>query len=155
MSALPLDMAPIAARLKQLVPALRLVGLLAEYASIRNLSDFPAPCGYVVLGNDVGAKNSPGHAPRGQVAKVGQMLTDTFAVIIAARNYREQHSGQLVDELRTLVGATRGALLGYVPDVPGARAIELIRGGLLEYDAGVAVWQDLYQTQHSIGSTPQ
>ena len=155
MSALPLNVAPIADRLKQGVPALRLVGLLAEYASIRTLSDFPAPCGYVVLAGDAGTKNQPGHAPRGQVAKVGQVLTDTFAVIIATRNYREQQSGQLVDELRTLVGASRNALLGFVPDEPGARAIEFVRGALLEYDAGVAVWQDLYQTQHSIGSTPQ
>ena len=155
MSALPLNVAPIADRLKQGVPALRLVGLLAEYASIRTLSDFPAPCGYVVLAGDAGAKNQPGHAPRGQVAKVGQVLTDTFAVIIATRNYREQQSGQLVDELRALVGASRNALLGFVPDEPGARAIEFVRGALLEYDAGVAVWQDLYQTQHSIGSTPQ
>lgn len=155
MSAAPLNVAPIADRLKQGVPTLRLVGLLAEYASIRDLKDFPAPCGYVVLGADAGTKNAPGHAPRGQVAQVGQVLTDTFVVILAVRNYREQQGGQLIDELRALVAASRDVLLGYVPDEPGARAIELVRGALLEYDAGVAVWQDTYQTQHSIRSNPQ
>lgn len=154
MSTLPLDVAPIALRLKQQVAALREIGLLAEYSSLRTLQDFPAPCAYVVLAGDVGTRNAPGHAPRGQVAKVGQMVTDTFAVILAVRNYREQKGGQLIDELRGLVGDSRKALLGFVPDEPGARPCELIRGALLEYDAGVAVWQDLYQTQHSIGSTP-
>lgn len=148
MSAEPFDVKLIAARLRERMPTLRLVGIAADYAAVNSLQDYPAPCAYVVLGRDRGQPNQPGTAMPGEVAHVGQMMTDTFGVICVARNYREDRGGQITDDLRAIVGGTRGALLGFVPDVPGGRACQLLGGNLEDYDASTALWIDAYQTQH-------
>lgn len=144
----PFDVQLIATRLRARMPVLRLVGVAADYASVSSLQDYPAPCAYVVLGRDRGQPNQPGNAMPGQVAPVGQMMTDTFGVILVVRNYREQRGEQVTDDLRAIVGGSRGALLGFVPDVPGGRACQLLGGNLEDYDASTALWIDAYQTQH-------
>lgn len=152
MSAAPFDVRLVVARLRQKVPALRQVGIAADYAAVQRLQDYPAPCAYVVLGRDRGGAASPGNAMPGEVAHVGQMLADTFGVICVARNYREQRGEQVTDDLFAIVGATRGALVGFVPDVPGGRPCELLGGNLEDYDASTALWIDAYKTQHFIQS---
>jgi hypothetical protein len=76
----------------------------------------------------------------------------TFGTVIAVRNYREQQGAQVADELVQVLAATRAALMGFVPDVDGARACQFIRGDLQDYSAGTALWADVYETQHSIGN---
>jgi len=151
MSTAPFDVEPIKARLKALVPTLRQVGLAADFAAINSLQDFPAPCAYVILASETGISQPTGHAPRGQQVKQRQMVRVTFGVVLAVRNYREQHGGQVSEEFKTLLGASRDALMGFVPDADGARPCEFIQGDLRDYNAGCALWADVYQTQHSIG----
>lgn len=154
MSAAPFDVSLIQARLSTSVQSLRSVGLAADYAAVRNLGDFPAPCAYVVLASERGITHPPGHSPRGQQVKVRQIVRVTFGVVLAVRNYREQRGEQLADELTTMLGATRQALMGFVPDLDGARPCEFVAGDLQDYDASTALWVDVYQTQHSIGNQP-
>jgi hypothetical protein len=152
MSAAPFDARLIVTRLKAQVQQLRLVGLGADYAAIRSLADFPVPCSYVLLATENGAPQPPGHAPAGQVARVRQMVEVVFGVATAVRNYREDRGDSLADELGVVVGATRGSLIGYVPPLPGARAIQWVSGRIEDYDASTALWVDIFKTQHAIGS---
>ena len=154
MSAAPFDVSVIKARLLAQVSTLRTVGLSGDFAAVRSLADFPAPCAYVVLASERGIVKPTGHAPRGQQIKVRQVALVTFGVVLAVRNYREQRGEQLVDELATMLGATREALIGFVPDLDGARPCEFVAGDIQDYDASTALWVDVYQTQHSIGNQP-
>lgn len=153
MSAVPFDVRLIQARLQEQVPRLRLVGLGADYAAVAGLPDFPVPCSYVLLAAERGQPQPSGHAPPGQAVVMRQMTGAMFGVATAVRNYREQRGEQLADDLRTVVGEVRAALLGFVPPVRGARAIEFVSGELKDYDASTALWVDVFQTQHFIGNT--
>lgn len=150
MSAAPFDVSVIVARLKEAVPSLREVGLAADFASIQSINGFPTPCAYVLLPAEVAVPTVYGQAPRGDKLPVQQFAAVAFSVVIAARNVREQHGGQLNDELRLYLGETRKALMGFVPDVAGGRPCQFVRGDMQDYEAGVGVWADLYQTQHTI-----
>jgi hypothetical protein len=152
MSAAPFDVSSIVARLRSQAPALRQVGLAADFAALRSLQDFPAPCAYVILAAEQGLSQPQGHAPRGQQIRGRQIVKVTFGTVIAVRNYREQQGAQVADELVQVLAATRAALMGFVPDVDGARACQFIRGDLQDYSAGTALWADVYETQHSIGN---
>ena len=152
MSNAPFDVGVIVARLESAVPALRAVGRAADYAAIRALPDFPAPCAYVILAAERAVSKPTGHAPRGQQISVRQVLEVNFGVALAVRNLREQQGEQVADELATFLAATRGALMGYVPDLDGARPCEFVGGDLQDYGAGTALWVDVYSTQHSIGN---
>ncbi len=151
MSTAPFDAAPIVNRLKAEVPTLRLVGIAADYAAVNALQDFPAPCAYVIVAQERGISQPTGHAPRGQQVKQRQMVRVTFGVVVVARNYRDQRGEQVSEEFKTLLGQVRGALMGYVPDTDGARPCEFVQGDLQDYNAGTALWTDVYETQHSIG----
>jgi hypothetical protein len=155
MSATPFDVQPIIDRLQARVSVLRQVAGAADFASVSNLSDFPAPCAYVLLARELpDAPSPPGHAERGQQIPLQQRVPASFGVVVVARNYRAGRGAQMADELRTVLGQVRAALLGYVPDVAGARPCYLQRGELTRYDASTALWTDVYQTQHFIGGTP-
>ena len=154
MSTEPFDLRPIQERLRTTVPSLRSVQGAADYAAITGLRDFPVPCAYVVLAKEQGAPQPPGNAVRGQVMPVSQSVEVAFGVVLVVRNYREQRGDQVADELRQYIGLVRQALIGYVPDVQGARACQFIQGELLDYDASMALWVESYKTQHSIRSTP-
>ena len=146
MSADFFDVQLIVARLRERMPTLRLVGIAADYAAVSSLQDYPAPCAYVVLGRDRG-QPLVGQA-QAQFADVGQMMTDTFGVIFVARNYRADRGEQVTDDLSAIVTGGRRALRGFVPDLPAARACQLLGGNLEDYDASTALWIDAYQTQH-------
>lgn len=152
MSARPLDVGVIVDRLRSAVPStqLRSVGRAADYAAVRGPGDFPAPCAYVLLAAERPAAQPLGQAPRGTQVAVRQFVEATFGVVLVARNYREQGGDQVADELGALTEATRQALMGYVPDLEGARPCQLVRGDLLDYAAGVGVWADVYVTQHAV-----
>jgi hypothetical protein len=151
-STAPFDFTLIQQRLREQVPALRTVQGAADYAAVASLQDFAAPCAFVLLVSEEGEPNPPGHAMRGQVAKLSQIVVVEFGVVLAVRNYREQRGAQLADQLKQMLGDVRRALLGYVPDVNGGRACQFVKGRIQDYDAATALWVDVYQTQHSIGS---
>lgn len=155
MSAAPFDVRPVIDRLAAQVPMLRQVAGAADLAAVTSLADFPAPCAYVLLARE--QMDEPplgGHAPRGRQVAMQQRTPVSFAVVVVARNYRAQRGIAVADELGIVLGAVRDALLGYVPDVAGARPCRLQRGDLTRYDASVALWTDVWQTQHFLGVTP-
>lgn len=154
MSASPFDVRPIAARLKELVTGLRSVAFAAEYAAIGSLREFNAPCAFVLPAIEKGIPHTPGAAPRGQQVRTQQMVEVQFGVVIALRSYRALGPEDLLDEWKELLGATRNALFGFVPDVQGARPISFVSGDLLDYDNTTALWADVFSTQHAISSNP-
>jgi hypothetical protein len=152
MSATPFNVQPIIDRLHDQVPGLRHVAGAADFAAVTRLADFPAPCAYVLLAREqVDAPPKPGHAEHGQQIPLQQRAQVSFGVVVVARNYRAGRGAQVADELSAVLGQVRSALLGYVPDVAGARPCHLQRGDLTRYDASTALWTDVYQTQHFIG----
>lgn len=155
MSLQPYDTRLIQVRLRAEVQQLRLVGGRADYAAARSLKDYQAPCAYVVLAREKGARPpAPSGLPKpGAQLPVRQVVSVTFGVVVVVRNYREQYGDQISDELLEIVGAVRGALCGFVPDVPGAAPCQWIQGDIQDYSDATALWVDVYQTQHLIGST--
>lgn len=155
MSFAPFDVQPVANRIRTLVPDLRLVGLAADYAAVKSLRDFTPPSVFVVLAQEKFQENPPGHGQRGEQVKVSQRGIVAVGVVIVGRNYREQHGAQLSGAMNALIGSVRAQLSGWVPNVPGARAFQLQRGDLLQYDDATALWCDVWQTQTLIGAEAQ
>jgi len=155
MSAAPFNVQPIIDRLQTQVSALRQVSGAADFAAVTSLADFPAPCAYVLLAcEQMDEPPKTGHAERGRQMAQQQRAIVSFGVVVVARNYRAGRGAQVADELRTVLGQVRAAVMGYVPDCAGARPCRLQRGDLTRYDASTALWTDVYQTQHFIGVTP-
>ena len=152
MSFAPFDVQPLVDRLKAKASTFRLVGLAADYAAVKGLRDFVVPSAYVLLAQEAFESHAPGHGLRGQQVSVAQKGRVTVGVVIAARNYREQAGAQLAGTLNDLLAAARGALAGWVPDVSGARPLQLQRGDLLQYDEGTALCCDIWTTQTYIAS---
>jgi len=154
MSARPFSVGPVIERLRARVSkgddGLRMVAGRADYASVRRLGDFPAPAGYVLLAKEKGVRTEQGMSMPGEQYPLAQVMSVTFAVIHAFRNYRQLEGDALREELELRVGLTRDQLLGWTPDVAGGRACELLTGDLGAYDNAVALWTDLYATQHLI-----
>lgn len=155
MNAAPFDTQLIIERLRLHVTALRDVFGAADFAAVKNLADFPAPCAYVLMARDKAAEaHVPGHGERGTQVRATQRLVVNFGVILAVRNYRAQRGQPAADDLKAILGPARDALLGYVPDVPGARPCQLVQGDLSDYDASTVLWTDVWQTQQTIGANP-
>lgn len=155
MLASPFDVQPIIARLQQLVPAptLRQVQGAAAYASVQQLAAFAPPCAYVILAREKSRPHAPGNGMPNVQRRMVQQVDVTFGVLVAVQNFREQLGAQSQDSLLAVLGAIRGALLGWVP--PGAsQPISLQQGDLMQYDAGRSLWADVYQTNHVIGVDP-
>jgi hypothetical protein len=155
MSFAPFDVQPVADRIKAGVQDLRLVGMAADYAAVKSLRDFTPPSVYVVLAQEYFEGGKTGNGQRGEQVRTTQRGNVTVGVIIVGRNYREQAGAQLSASMNTLIGAVRGVMSGWVPDVPGARPFELQRGDLLQYDDATALWCDVWKTQTFIGAEAQ
>ena len=153
MSARPFDVGPVIARLRPLLKAggLRVVEGRSAFAQVRSLRDFPAPCAYVLLAKETALKTEAGTSLPGAQCDIGQVMQVGIGVVMAFQNHRGLADGdELRDELQMQVGTVRDRLLGWTPDVAGARQLQLLRGDLEDYDAGVALWADYWQTQHFI-----
>lgn len=150
----PFDVQAVVDRLKAMVPApaLRQVGVAADYAAIKSLRDFPAPCAYVLLARERFADHPPGHGQRGTQVAMVQRGDVTLGIVVCARNYREQRGAQLGADFNQLLGQIRGALQGWVPDAPGAKPLNLVQGDLLQYDDATALWSDVWHTQTFVGA---
>lgn len=150
MSAAPFDIGLVIERIAAADTGLRSVQGSADYAQIKRLQDFPAPCGYVVLAQERPTQTKSGISMPGQQTPLAQMVQVTFGVITAVRNYRQMQGDALRNELREQIGAIRNTLLGWTPPVSGGRALQLHQGDLGDYDNAVALWIDVYRTQHAI-----
>jgi len=149
MSAAPFDVGLIQQRLASAATGLRSVGLAADYAAVRKLADFPAPCAYVLLATEQGLPKPPGNTIRGQQVSAQQQVMVHIGVAYALRSYRAQAGADIVDEWKAQLGPARDALYGFCPDLPGARPLEFVRGDLQDYDNTTALWIDVWSTQHT------
>jgi len=143
----PFDVTPIIARLKSQVPALLTVGGAADYAAVKGLADFRAPCAFVLLARE---KLKP-HA-----GQDSQRVVVTFGVVLAVRNNRPAERGAAAaSDLSTYLAAIRSALIGWSPAAVGAdrRGVQLLQGDLLNYDSSTLLWSDVYQTYQFLTRT--
>lgn len=149
MSAEPYDVNQIVALLQASVPALRQVGVAADYAAVKTIRDFAPPCAYVLLARE---KAKPHASSTGMQQDVqGQRSMVTFGVVLAVRNYKASDRGkQQADALAPILGAVRTALIGWIAPVKGARPIQFIQGDVVDYDQATLLWTEVYQTQHSL-----
>lgn len=144
----PFNINLVIERLRAEVPELQSVEGVAEYGAVTSLRDFRTPCGFALLVRE----RADGDEPK--PGRGTQRLLVTFGVVLVVRNYRDTRGAQVVDELNPLLGKVRAALMGWTPDVLGARPCRFIQGDVLDYDASTLLWTDVYQTQQIIGGAP-
>lgn len=142
----PFDIQMVIDRLRS-VEQLQSVQGASEYAAVTSIKDFRTPCAYVVL-LDERADDAP-TKPGGR-----QRAIVSFGVMVAARNYGDQRGEKTTAEMRPLLGAIRARLMGWTPEVPGARPVQWSRGAVLDYDHSTLLWTEVYTTQHFIGGAP-
>lgn len=138
----PLDVGPIAARLRTQVTGFRDVGEAAELAAALERPG-ALPAGYAVL--EAETFDARDYTEHGQLTIVA-----TVAILIAVRNYRVGERGAAhADTARAFIGATRAALTGWTPPVPaGVEAGSMRPQGqakVLHYDQTLYWWVDRYQ----------
>jgi hypothetical protein len=161
----PFDVRLVIERLRQTEPdapvgdeadlRLRQLGMAADYAAVKSLRDFAAPCVYVLLAREQFDVRPPGFGERGAQVPGVQSGTVQIGVVLAARNYREEGGAQLSDEFQSLLGSIRSRLAGWVPDCAGAKPLQLVQGDLLQYDNATALWCDVWMTKTNIGAEAQ
>lgn len=137
-------MQQIITRLKAEVPALQIVQGAAEYAAISGLKDFRPPCAYALLVSE----RPDNEAPKNNQ----QRAVVTFGVVVVGRNYRDQRGQETLDALGPIIGATRQALIGWLPAETGGRKTKWMGGDVMDWDANTVLWADVYETQHFIGA---
>lgn len=146
MSSAPFPIAPVIARLQDLVPSFQLVQGAAEYSRIKSFSEFRPDSAYVLLARERGDAEGP---------KTGrQRAVVTFGVVIAVQSYRDITGGESLEEISPLIGQARDAIMGWTPPVNGGRPCWWLQGDVLDYDENTLLWADVFQTQHFIGATP-
>ena len=136
----PLDTSIIEARLKAAVPALDTVAGMVEYSQIKDLSSFRPGSAYVLLASE---RNPAVGIPQPRKATPAQA---TFGVVLVAQNYRDQLGKAALDDIRSIVGAVREALNGWMPE--GWTPIVWLQGDAAQSDASRAVWIDVFTTTH-------
>lgn len=139
----PFDTGLVVQRLREQVAALQFVGGAADYAAVKELSEFRTPSAYVVFAEEENTRKVPT-----SVGVCTQESSTHFGVVLALRHYREQLGEQMHQDARRLIGATRVALIGHKPAVRGARVIAWASGKVLDYNAGTLLFADLYQIHH-------
>lgn len=146
MAAKPFPVQLVIDRLTATIPrdVLEQVNSAAQYAGIEKLSDFRPLSAYVLLANE----RWDGEPPKNG----RQRMIVNFAVVTAVKNYRDIRKGvESAQELDPLIERTRQQLIGWKPALDGSRECALIDGNVLDFDANVLLWIDVYQTQHFIG----
>lgn len=138
----PFDIAPVIDRLAAL-PALQSVQGAAEYAAVTSIKDFRPGSAYVILLREDAADEPP---PRLNP----QRALVTFGVVLATSQFTDRTGGDAAQALRPLITAVRESLLGWLPDGIGTREVHWLQGDLLDYDAGMILWREIFQTQHFI-----
>ena len=131
---------------------LRMVGMAADYATVKDLREFVTPSAFVLLAREQFEPNPPSFGNPGEQVATNQRGTATIGVVVAARNYREQAGAQLSNDFMLLLQSLRNRLLGWVPPVSGARPLQLRQGDLLQYDKSTALWCDVWSTSLFLGA---
>lgn len=140
----PFDIAPVVARLKAQITALRSVQGAAEFAAaVKATTAPPTPSAYVLLAKENGAPSQPASEIAIQAHEA------RFGVVLAVRNYQVAQLGAAqADSLSALVTATRTALVGWKPAGYDGRRIEWRSGSVLSYDAATVWWQEIFLTTY-------
>lgn len=130
----------IAARLKAMVPALRDVKGIADYAALTGTP--PAhllPAAYVVLLDETAQ-------PSATSPYVMQLVTVRMGIMLVVQGAQaDATGGAAAQSLSGLRAAVRQALLGWRP--AGAEGgLEYVSGDLMELAGGCLFWADTYQT---------
>lgn len=145
----PLDTRVIEQRIRDEVASLQQVKGAAEFAAVSSLSSYRVPSAYVVLAREVGTEETserPARRPSGK-----QEAKATFGVITAVRNYGDNTGAKAAEEANPIIGKIRDALMGWQPDDQSMRPIGWLQGDVLDYDASVLLWIDVFTTTHFIG----
>ncbi len=141
----PFDTSLVVQRLREQVPELHFVGGAADYAAVRELASFRTPSAYVVFAEETNSGKFPATP---QVCF--QSASAEFGVVLALRHYSEQMGEQMQQEARRLIGASRVALIGHKPASQGASPVAWVSGKVLDYDAGVLLFADLYKLHNML-----
>lgn len=153
MSSAPFDFTLVIDRLESEVGGFQNIGGAADYALVKKLSDFRTPSAYVVVPQENGRLNPTGNSMPGEQSKVKQVVTVTFGIVVAVRNFRYDKGKSAAKESYPLIGLVRDAIMGWTPNLPLARACQFVSGRVMDYDKDTLLWADIFQTQHSIGKS--
>jgi hypothetical protein len=147
----PFDIGLVIARLAAQVPAFKFVQGAAELAVAMKAGGAPqTPCAYVLLA----AERARGATYGTSEAHV-QTIDTTVNVVLALRNYRTSQLGaQVKDDLKTLISATRGALLGWGP-MAQASGFDFAGGRLEDYNDATVWWNEAYNVNYFERVIPQ
>ena len=148
MSLAPIDPRLVITRLATLGNTLQTIGAAADFQAVKTLSGFRTPSAFVVLADEQGVPKPTGHN-----GPVRQLVSATFGIVVAVRNYRYDEA-EKADALNPILAAVRGAIIGWTPNLPMARACQFLAGQPLDSDSSTLLWGDIYQTQYAIGSNP-
>ena len=138
----PFDVGLIVSRLQQLVPELQAVGSAADYAAVKELRGFRTPSAYVIFSEETNTGKIPA-----SVGVTSQEAAVDFGVVLALRNYGDQRGERMADPARRFIGQVRTALIGHKPG-KAARVVGWVSGKVLDYDASVLLFADLYQVHY-------
>ena len=143
MSFAPFDTDMVVARVARQVPELQLVGGAADYAAVKELRSFRTPSAYVIFAEE----RNTGKVPT-SIGVCAQESLVEFGVVLALRNWREARGEQMQADMRQLIGQVRAVHIGHKPAAAGARVIGWQSGKVLDYDAGVLLFADVYELRH-------
>lgn len=139
------DITPIEERLRQPQFGFELVEGAAAYAAVKDIASFRPGTAYVVLAGD---RNGAGSAPQ---ARMKAAAPTTFGVIVAARNYRDTSGRAAMQDIASLVGNARQALIGWAP--PHCSPCIWLQGDVLDYDRSNLLWIDVFTTTYVLGGS--
>lgn len=146
----PFDTGLIAQRLRAQVADLHAVGGAADYAAVKELAGFRTPSAFVIFAEE----RNTGKLPAAPCVTAQESVAQ-FGVVLALRHYKELRGEQMHQDARRLIGACRAALIGHRPPARGARVVGWLSGKVLDYDAGVLLYADLYELSYLLHSDPQ
>lgn len=138
----PFDTGLIVRRIEAAVPELHGVGGAADYAAVKDLRGFRTPSAYVIFSEETNTGKIPA-----SVGVTSQEAAVDFGVVLALRNYGDQRGERMADPARRLIGLVRTVLIGHKPG-KAARVVGWVSGKVLDYDASVLLFADLYQVHY-------
>lgn len=136
---------PIAERLSDECPAIRLTGGAAEFErAVEALTAWPAA--FVLPARDV-ADDNPF-----MDQMVQQNVAVEFVVVLAVRNLADDEGAAATESLEPVREAVRAALLGWQPTAEH-HGCEYRSGELQAFDNGFLWWAETYRTAYLIRSS--
>lgn len=135
-----LALAAITARIVAQVSGFRTVTGLADLLAAKGMVKAPPAC-YVAPGQESAQPNP-------MTGRVTQRVTETFSVWIAVAAGASATGEAAQASLKTLVDATRAALVGWQPSA-AYLPFELVSAGPIQWDDGQTLfWPETYRTEY-------